>query len=153
MSKDPRIYMTHILERIGRISSYTAGGKEAFFDDPLVQDAVVRNLEVIGEAAKRIPDDYRHVVVQREMEFGVTRASERPPCSDARVLEGIGECSERAGRERCLLLRSAELPSVAHPAGYPWRVALLRCPLPFHRRMWFVVEHRFTVKPPESPPA
>ncbi len=59
MSKDPRIYMAHILERIGRISSYTAGGKEAFFDDPLVQDAVVRNLEVIGEAAKRIPDDYR----------------------------------------------------------------------------------------------
>jgi len=51
--------MAHILERIGRISSYTAGGKDAFFDDPLVQDAVVRNLEVIGEAAKRIPDDYR----------------------------------------------------------------------------------------------
>ena len=27
--------------------------------DPLIQDAVIRNFEVIGEAAKRVPDDYR----------------------------------------------------------------------------------------------
>ncbi len=59
MSKDPRIYLAHILERIQRIERYTAGGRDVFFADPLVQDAVVRNLEVIGEAAKRIPAEYR----------------------------------------------------------------------------------------------
>jgi uncharacterized protein with HEPN domain len=59
LSKDPRIYLAHILERIQRIEQYTAGGEQAFFADPLIQDAVVRNLEVIGEAAKRIPAEYR----------------------------------------------------------------------------------------------
>lgn len=59
MKKDPRVYLAQILERIDRIIQYTAGGKEAFFADPLIQDAVIRNFEVIGEAAKRIPDEYR----------------------------------------------------------------------------------------------
>ena len=34
-------------------------GKAAFFADPRTRDAVIRNFEVIGEAAKRIPDEYR----------------------------------------------------------------------------------------------
>ncbi len=59
MKKDPRIYLAQILERIDRINSYTAEGKQAFFDDPRTQDAVIRNFEVIGEAAKRVPEDYR----------------------------------------------------------------------------------------------
>jgi len=59
MKKDPRIYLAQILERIDRINSYTAEGRLAFFDDPRTQDAVIRNFEVIGEAAKRVPDDFR----------------------------------------------------------------------------------------------
>lgn len=59
MNKDPRVYLAQILERIERIRAYTSEGKAAFFDDPRTQDAVIRNFEVIGEAAKRIPDDYR----------------------------------------------------------------------------------------------
>lgn len=59
MTKDPRVYVAHVHERIERILRYTAGGRDAFFADAMIQDAVVRNLEVIGEAAKRIPDDYR----------------------------------------------------------------------------------------------
>jgi len=47
------------LERIERIQRFTAAGREAFFNDPLIQDAVMRNFEVIGEAAKRVPDDFR----------------------------------------------------------------------------------------------
>lgn len=35
MKKDPRVYLAQILERIERILQYTAGGKEAFFADPL----------------------------------------------------------------------------------------------------------------------
>jgi uncharacterized protein with HEPN domain len=59
MKKDPRVYMAQILERIDRILNYTKAGREAFLDDPLIQDAVIRNFEVIGEAAKRVPVEYR----------------------------------------------------------------------------------------------
>ena len=59
MKKDPRVYLAQILERIDRILEYTAKGKEAFFADGKTQDAVIRNFEVIGEAAKRISGDYR----------------------------------------------------------------------------------------------
>jgi uncharacterized protein with HEPN domain len=59
MKKDPRIYLAQILERIERIFSFTAEGKDSFFESAMTQDAVIRNLEVIGEAAKRVPDDYR----------------------------------------------------------------------------------------------
>jgi uncharacterized protein with HEPN domain len=57
--KDPRVYLAHILECIQRIESYVATGDESFLSQPLIQDAVIRNFEVIGEAAKRIPDSYR----------------------------------------------------------------------------------------------
>lgn len=59
MKKDPRVYLVQILERIDRVREYTVEGKNAFFADPRTQDAVIRNFEVIGEAAKRIPDAYR----------------------------------------------------------------------------------------------
>jgi uncharacterized protein with HEPN domain len=59
MKKDPRVHLAQILERIDRINEYTTDGKEAFFADERTQDAVIRNFEVIGEAAKRIPDEYR----------------------------------------------------------------------------------------------
>jgi uncharacterized protein with HEPN domain len=59
MKKDPRVYLAQILERIERIREYTTEGETAFFADARTQDAVIRNFEVIGEAAKRIPDEYR----------------------------------------------------------------------------------------------
>jgi uncharacterized protein with HEPN domain len=59
MKKDTRVYLAQILERIDRIKEYTADGKDAFFVDSRTQDAVIRNFEVIGEAAKRIPEEYR----------------------------------------------------------------------------------------------
>jgi uncharacterized protein with HEPN domain len=61
MTKDSRVYLAHILERIDRIVRYTQRGRDGSLADSLIQDAVVRNLEVIGEAAKRIPDDYRQL--------------------------------------------------------------------------------------------
>jgi uncharacterized protein with HEPN domain len=49
-----------ILEAVSRITRYTAGLKYgAFLDDTMVQDAVVRNLEIIGEAVKRLPAEFR----------------------------------------------------------------------------------------------
>ena len=57
--RDPRVYLVQLLERLERITRYTAGGRGAFMSNPIIQDAVIRNFEVIGEAAKRVPDDYR----------------------------------------------------------------------------------------------
>jgi uncharacterized protein with HEPN domain len=59
VSKDPRVYLAHILERAGRIEEYIRDGEHAFMQDPKTQDAVIRNFEVIGEAAKRVPAEYR----------------------------------------------------------------------------------------------
>ena len=59
MRRDPRVYLAQILERIDRILEYSANGREAFFADEKTQDAVIRNLEVIAKAIKRVPEGYR----------------------------------------------------------------------------------------------
>jgi uncharacterized protein with HEPN domain len=59
MTRDPRIYLAHILECADRIERYLGQDREAFLRDTMVQDAVIRNFEVIGEAAKRIPEQFR----------------------------------------------------------------------------------------------
>ena len=51
---DERLYLLHVRDAIDRIRSYTHQGKDAFLTSSLLQDAVIRNLEIIGEAAKRI---------------------------------------------------------------------------------------------------
>ncbi len=58
MSRDPRLYLQDILDSIERIKRYAADA-ESFRSDPMVQDAVVRRLEIIGEAAKHIPAPLR----------------------------------------------------------------------------------------------
>ena len=59
MSKDPRIYLVYILEGLQRIQEYTRGGRATFLAQRLVQDAVIRNFEIMGEAAKRLPPEFR----------------------------------------------------------------------------------------------
>ena len=55
--KDDRPYLEHIHESILRIESYTTEGWDAFARSSMVQDAVVRNFEIIGEATKRLSDE------------------------------------------------------------------------------------------------
>lgn len=52
MKKDPDIYLLHILDCINWIKEYVGPGREQFFADRKTQDAVTRNLEVIGQAVK-----------------------------------------------------------------------------------------------------
>jgi uncharacterized protein with HEPN domain len=61
MTRDPRVYLAHILECADRIERYLGQDREAFLRDTMVQDAVIRNFEVIGEATKRIPEQFRVV--------------------------------------------------------------------------------------------
>ena len=57
--KDDRVFLLHILDSIERIEQYTAEGEEAFLSTPLVQDGVLRNLEIIGEAVKNLSSELR----------------------------------------------------------------------------------------------
>jgi len=59
MKKDPRVYLAHILECIQRIGNFTQPGQAAFLIDEKTQHAVLYNLEVMGEAAKRVEEEYR----------------------------------------------------------------------------------------------
>jgi len=57
--KDNKLYLLHILECINKINSYTPSGENEFSKSTLLQDAVIRNLEIIGEAAKNISENLR----------------------------------------------------------------------------------------------
>lgn len=60
MSRDYKVYLEDILEAVQKIQKYTEGFSiDTFSRDSKTLDAVVRNLEIIGEAAKRIPDEIR----------------------------------------------------------------------------------------------
>jgi len=60
MNKDPKIFIEHILECIERIEEYTKEiTKEEFFDTVQIQDAVMRRIEIIGEAVKNIPKEIK----------------------------------------------------------------------------------------------
>lgn len=60
MAKDYSIFIQHISECIQSINEYTRGmNRDGFLNNKMVQDAVIRNFEIIGEAAKNIPDDFR----------------------------------------------------------------------------------------------
>lgn len=54
--KDDKLYLIHILECVERIETYTREGEAAFMGSSMTQDAVIRNFEIIGEAAKRVSD-------------------------------------------------------------------------------------------------
>ena len=57
--KDAKLYLIHILECVGRIEEYTRRGRDAFMESTMAQDAVTRNFEIIGEAAKQISPELR----------------------------------------------------------------------------------------------
>ncbi len=59
--KDDRTYLLHIRDAIARVMEYTDRGKESFMASPIVQDAVVRNIEIIGEAAKRLSEKFKGI--------------------------------------------------------------------------------------------
>ena len=59
MSKDVNIFIEHILESIRLIETYTRISKEEFLKSKQIQDAVMRRLEIIGEATKNIPVIFR----------------------------------------------------------------------------------------------
>lgn len=61
MTRDMRLYIEDILESIEKIEQYTKDINENdFLTDTQIQDSIFRRLEIIGEAAKNIPNDFRN---------------------------------------------------------------------------------------------
>ena len=62
MKRQPQIFVDHILESIKLVEEYTAGvTKDDFISSVRIQDMVMRRLEIIGEAVKRLPDEIKQL--------------------------------------------------------------------------------------------
>lgn len=60
MKKDPQVFIDHILECIELIEGYLHGKRvEDFMASTQLQDAVIRRIEIIGEATKNLPQDFK----------------------------------------------------------------------------------------------
>ena len=57
--KNDLLYLRHIQDAIFKIESYISVGRDVFMTTTHWQDAVVRQLEIIGEAAKRVSEELR----------------------------------------------------------------------------------------------
>ncbi len=57
--KDIGVYFEHVLVCLRHLAAYTASGQDEFLNSSMMQDAVFRNIQVIGEAVKRIPEATR----------------------------------------------------------------------------------------------
>jgi uncharacterized protein with HEPN domain len=65
--KDDVVYLVHILECARRIKEDTLDGQEKFLASHVIKNAVLRNLQTLGESAKRISEDRKalHPEVER----------------------------------------------------------------------------------------
>jgi len=62
MVKDDLAYVEHILDCIRKIKEFSGGlSFKEFAGNELVQDAVIRNIEIIGEASKKISSDTKQI--------------------------------------------------------------------------------------------
>ncbi len=58
MNRDP-VYLDHILECIARIEGYIGGNPTRIMFEPIVDDAVMRNLQIIAESTKRLSKELK----------------------------------------------------------------------------------------------
>ncbi len=59
MKKDPLIFLKHIFECVNKIEEYLKGiSKEEFLKNTQLQDAIIRRIEVMGEAIKNLPIEF-----------------------------------------------------------------------------------------------
>ncbi len=54
--KDDKLYLIHMSECIQRIEKYTTGGCDEFMHVDMIQDAVIRNLQIMAESSQRVSE-------------------------------------------------------------------------------------------------
>ena len=58
--KDNTVYLRHILDAIAQIEDYLRSvSKERFMETRILQDGVVRRLEIIGEASRNVSEEFQ----------------------------------------------------------------------------------------------
>ena len=61
MKRNIKVYIQDIVESIAKIEEYTGGiAEKDFYEKTQIQDAVIRRLEIMGEAVKNIPEEIRN---------------------------------------------------------------------------------------------
>ncbi|NOH02374.1 MAG: DUF86 domain-containing protein [Chloroflexi bacterium] len=69
MKKDDTVYLHHILDAIDLIEEYTSEMSEnEFFSNSMAHDAAIRQIEIIGEAASNVSDDFQEA--HKEIPWG-----------------------------------------------------------------------------------
>lgn len=58
--KDDRLYLIHINECITRIQQYVTAGRDEFLASSLIQDATLRNLQILTESTQRLSEQIKH---------------------------------------------------------------------------------------------
>lgn len=60
MKKDPKVFLSHIMESISLIEEYSEGKTiQDFMRSKSLQDKIIRRIEIIGEAVKYLPEDVK----------------------------------------------------------------------------------------------
>ncbi|MBZ0302140.1 MAG: DUF86 domain-containing protein [Anaerolineae bacterium] len=59
--KDDNFYLIHMNECLGDIQEYTSGGRDAFYVSKLIQDAVLRKLQIMVQSSMQLSDSFREV--------------------------------------------------------------------------------------------
>lgn len=62
MNRD-QTYVNQILDAINKIQEYTKEGRDVFYETLIIQDAVIRNIEIIGEVSKRYQMDLKSIMI------------------------------------------------------------------------------------------
>ena len=88
--KDDRLYLHHMLERCRRITRFIEPGRAAFMASEELQDAVIRNVGVIGEAAKRVSAESRVSMAQWITSEWTSTRFGTSPLPGTRAPGGIG---------------------------------------------------------------
>jgi uncharacterized protein with HEPN domain len=57
--KDDRLYLNHILECSNRVKECVQGGRDKFLADHIIQDAVLRNLQIMTESTQRLSQELK----------------------------------------------------------------------------------------------
>jgi uncharacterized protein with HEPN domain len=61
MPRDDSVYLHHVLDAISKVETYLDGiDRQSFSAQSLIQDGVIRQIEIIGEAVRRLSRDLRN---------------------------------------------------------------------------------------------
>ena len=57
--KEDQIYLEYILECVNKIEAYSQGGKQDFFNNSMIQDAILRRLQTLAESTQRLSKEIK----------------------------------------------------------------------------------------------